>query len=256
MENGVFTYRIATIRRYFDLRSKSRLHSEVKDVLHQIPIDFGGGCSLSKAYLMAELIRWHDLQVTVDIGVYRGRSLFPQAVSHRSFTNGVAYGIDPWSATEAKQYDCCLELRKKIGQFLERTDFEDLYQGVKALINKYKLEDHCFLLRCTSAGAISFFNENELYFDMIHIDGNHDTRIVMNDVNSYLPRLKKNGFVFLDDASWESVKPAYEQIKSSMSLIFKRRDQKNDYAVFWNGTSRFHALTLRLATWWLARGSD
>ena len=39
---------------------------------------------------MAELIRTFEMKLTVDIGVYRGRSLFPQALSHRECSGGIS----------------------------------------------------------------------------------------------------------------------------------------------------------------------
>jgi len=56
------------------------LFTELEEILGEIKIDFGGGCSFEKAYVMAWLIANYQLKSTVDIGVYRGRSLFPQAL--------------------------------------------------------------------------------------------------------------------------------------------------------------------------------
>jgi hypothetical protein len=226
----------------------SSLRSEVAAVLALIPADFGGGCSVSKAYLMAWLIRKYDFKTTVDIGVYRGRSLFPQALAHRKATGGVVYGIDPWSALEAKENDNP-ELKDAIDRFIDRTDFQSIYEEVEALNSKLCYEEHCVLLRQTSAAAASYFENANMFFDMIHVDGNHDTAKVMEDIELYLPRLKSSGFVILDDISWESVRPAYDEVFARTSLVFERIDAANDYAVFWNNTSRlgalFHRMVLR-----------
>jgi hypothetical protein len=219
--------------KHCDVRSMMLLHSEIEPVLRDISVDFAGGCSLNKAFLMAELIRRYDMQVTVDIGVLRGRSLFPQALAHRRFTGGVVYGIDPWSATDAREYDNP-ELRKKIDQWIDNADFNALFEKVKSLVDNLELKRHCVLLRQTSAHAIAFFEKNDIYFDLIHIDGNHDTNIVMKDVRLYAPRMKNNGFIVVDDISWKSVKPAYEELKSTMATVF----DNSDYAILWNGASR------------------
>jgi hypothetical protein len=212
---------------------EDELYVEVKEVLDRIPVDFGGGCTLEKAYMMACLIREYDLKRTVDIGVYRGRSLFPQALAHRRFTGGIVYGVDPWSASEAREKDNA-ELKEAIDRWVEDTDFQAVYEEVEALMHALRYEDHCVLLRQTSARAAAHFEGHGTSFDMIHIDGNHDTDNVVEDVSMYLPRLNHRGYIILDDISWESVKPAYGMLTSKLSLLFEQTARSGDYAVFWN----------------------
>src|SRR4051794_26030032 len=88
-----------------EIVARPTLYRQVARVLEQIPVDFGGGCSVSKAHVMAWLIRRHQLTTTLDIGVYRGRSLFPQGIAHVQYTGGVVYGVDPWSSEAAREHD-------------------------------------------------------------------------------------------------------------------------------------------------------
>ena len=53
-----------------------KMFAEIKAALNRISIDFGGGCNLHKAPVMAWLIKQFGLTTSLDIGVYRGRSLF------------------------------------------------------------------------------------------------------------------------------------------------------------------------------------
>ncbi|MBI4978325.1 MAG: class I SAM-dependent methyltransferase [Spirochaetes bacterium] len=209
--------------------------NEVRVVLDRIPIDFGGGCSLHKALVMAYLIKKFNLQNSIDIGVYRGRSLFPQAVAHKLGTGGVVYGVDPWSAVEALEKDN-IPLRQKIDEFVKNADFDGIYNSVASLNTKYEYTAHCILIRKTSAQANIWFRENKVCFDLIHVDGNHDTGRVMDDIDLYLPLLNKGGFIILDDISWDSVKPAYTILEKKMSLLWKRTgsNDASDFAVFWN----------------------
>lgn len=212
------------------------LHSDLEAVLERIPVDTGGGCSLSKAYMLAALIRRYDMKRTADIGVYRGRSLFPQALAHAGYTGGAVYGVDPWSVSEAREEDLFLsdaEREEEVNRFVEETDWQAVYREVEALREKLGYAGHCELLRCTSAEAAGRFEERGMDFDLIHIDGNHDTGKVMQDVELYLPRLRDGGFIVLDDVSFESVKPAYDELRSRLQLVFQRTDHNgwNDYAV-------------------------
>lgn len=224
-----------------------KLYYDIKALLSEIPIDFGGGCSPEKAYLLAWLICRYSLKTTLDIGVYRGRSLFPQALAHAKFTGGIVYGVDPWDAAQAKELDVIEELRERIDKFVGQTDFEKIYQQVLLMSQRFHYEDHCSILRKTSADAARFFETQGVLFGLIHIDGNHDTNIVMKDVELYLPLLKSNGFIVLDDISWESVKPAYQTLMTRLRLVFKSTHlPKNDYAIFWDNHSWMAAMMLRL----------
>lgn len=216
------------------------LYSGLSEVLDGIPIDLGGGCSLDKAYLMAWLIRRYDLKRTVDIGVYRGRSLFPQALAHTRFTGGVVYGVDPYSASEATEENIESADKKDkdaVNRFMEQTDWEAICRSVVSTRDELGYGDHCVLLRETSAAAADFFEDNAVSFGMVHVDGNHDTDKVMKDLELYLPRVEKDGFILLDDISFTSVRPAYEKLKASTTLVYERADQDdaNDFAVFQNG---------------------
>jgi hypothetical protein len=104
---------------------QENVFSEVSAVLNRIPIDFGGGCSLHKVSVMAWLIQHFGLKSSLDIGVYRGRSLFPQAVAHKFSSGGVVYGVDPWSSIEAVEYDN-VPLPDKIDEFISTTDFDGI----------------------------------------------------------------------------------------------------------------------------------
>src|ERR671933_1953868 len=133
----------------------NQLNSRLAALLEQIPIDFGGGCSVIKATLMASLISRYSLKTTLDIGVYRGRSLFPQALAHQQYTGGLVYGVDPWSSVEAKENDN-LALKDAIHAFVDQLDFERIYQDVTSHKERLNLEAHCIILRQTSARAIEY----------------------------------------------------------------------------------------------------
>ncbi|MCC6728095.1 MAG: class I SAM-dependent methyltransferase [Chthonomonadales bacterium] len=223
------------------------LLEDVRSLLGEIPLDFGGGCSVFKAYLMAWLIRKHGVTESVDIGVYRGRSLFPQALAHRA-TGGRVYGVDPWEAGEVMEHDNA-ELREQIRRFVETTDFGAIYRSVDDFRVSHGLADHCVLVRKTSQEAAEEFRGRGASFGLIHVDGNHDTRLVVQDVQLYLPLLREGGFMVLDDASWGSVQPALRLLEQSAQPLFALTDREkaNDFAVFWKGGSRMDALGLRLA---------
>ena len=225
------------------------LSAAVDDALSRIPVDFGGGCPPKKAHAMAWLIRAECIRTSLDIGVYRGRSLMPQAVAHRDFTGGIVYGVDPFSSREAMQHDNAV-LRDRLQDFALTTDFEGIYGDVLRLRDALGVAAHCTLVRKTSAQAAADFVARGVRFGLIHIDGNHDTARVLEDVEFYLPLLTPGGLIVMDDVSWASVKPAVEAVASRATLLFYESAPtvtELDYAVFRRGGSSWRARSLRKA---------
>lgn len=209
-----------------------RTRAAIRALLDEIPKDFGGGCSVEKAHVLAWLIQIGRVRSSLDIGVYRGRSFFPQALAHQRFTGGVVYGVDPYSKAEAQENDN-FELRDQIAQFIEATDFDALFRDVQDLRKRCGLERHAKLVRRTSAAAARQFRQQQIAFGLIHIDGNHDQQAVLDDVRAYLPLLGAGGFLVMDDISWSSVKQAVDEVQAALPLLYARVDSRNDYAVFW-----------------------
>jgi hypothetical protein len=230
-----------------------KLRRQIINALSDIQIDFGGGSSASKGYLMAWLIRKYEIASSVDIGVYRGRSLVPQAICHREFTGGKAYGVDPWSNIEARETGNPV-LRTAIDRFIDETDYAAIYAEVGTLIQRLDLEKNCQLVRETSSSAIRYFEDERIKFGLIHIDGNHDSDRVMADVALYLPRLSSGGFVVMDDVSWDSVKPAYSAVSMRLRKVYQKQDASNDYAVFWDAPSWVAARLLNARLTCVGRG--
>lgn len=221
-----------------------KLKQDIRDVLADIPVDFGGGCSVSKATVMSYIVKSQNIQKSIDIGIYKGRSFLPQAFVHKHYTGGVVYGVDPYTNQAAIEHDH-KELAKEIKDFANTTDFEKLFKTVSRKIKSKGLEDHASIVRMTSNDAVATLSKDGTKYGLIHIDGNHDTHAVIDDINNYLPLLGNNGFIVLDDISWRSVRPAVDLVRKQMTLLYERVDTPNDYAVFWNGKSRSKTFWLR-----------
>ena len=169
--------------------------------------------------------------------MYRGRSLFPQGIAHQKFTNGVVYAIDPYDNLAAIQKDKP-DLQEILDDFAANTDFSKIYNEVTAVTKQFSIDKNCTFLKTTSHEAVKYFLDNNIKLGLIHIDGNHDTHFVMQDVEDYYPILEKDGTIVLDDVSWNSVKPAFDFLNERMKFIGKCIDDQNDFAVFINAVSK------------------
>ena len=221
----------------FKIKSNHAVLTDAIRKIHSIiPQDFGGGCSFEKAFLMGLVIKEFELKNTADIGVYRGRSFFPQAIAHQLYSDGIVFGIDPYSNEDAIQNDRP-DLQNELDKFVSVTDFQKLYDNVSKIIIDYNFQKNCKLVRKKSSDAVIEFKNNNTKFGLVHIDGNHDTKFVMEDIKNYIPLLAEKSFIVLDDISWDSVEPAYSLLKNQMNLIDEFIDVSNDFALFGKGLS-------------------
>jgi hypothetical protein len=215
------------------------LHAEVRQFLEEVvasvPVDYGGGSGSGKALVIADLIAHHGVRETVEIGVYRGRSLLPVAAMLRIIGSGVATGIDPWSVDEALQEETHA-VGAGVNEWVRSHPWEETYQSVVERIDGYHLAEHCRILRMTSEEAAPQFADASV--DLVHVDGNHDQAAVERDVELYLPKLKPGGFLVLDDASWDSIRPVVEDLRGRLDHVFGlsdflnlHEDQPNDFAI-------------------------
>ncbi|MEA2973432.1 MAG: hypothetical protein QOG82_1890 [Actinomycetota bacterium] len=205
------------------------LAEEIGRLLARVTSDFGGGCSRYKAEVMAELVVGERLAAAVDIGVYRGRSLLPLAAAFRWQGSGVAVGIDPYSAGAAVQSDAHA-LGPVLVEWAHAQDWDGLHRGVLALIHEEGLGDVARILRQRSDEAAAGFGSGTL--DLVHIDGNHDADAVAGDLARYRPLVRPGGYVVLDDVSWESVRPVYDDLCRSAHLVREHHTEVDDFAVF------------------------
>ncbi len=201
----------------------------IHELLGEVPIDFGGGCSEAKAGRIAELIIGSGATIAVDIGVYRGRSFLPMGAAFQWLGSGIAYGIDPYSATAARQTDDH-EVGDVLVGWADEQDWDAIRAHVQALIDDRSLSRFAQLIRETSEVAASRFPPGSL--DLIHIDGNHDRAAVELDYELYRPRVRPGGFIVLDDISWASVQSVYDDLRATSKVLDEARGNGDDFAVF------------------------
>ncbi|MBU3112294.1 class I SAM-dependent methyltransferase [Clostridium lacusfryxellense] len=206
------------------MKCENNLFNRIRDIQNQFSQDFGGGSLLSKCYIMAYLASSYKLKNYVEIGVYKGRSLFSVAPAFQD-NNGKAYGIDPYVLVEAKEFDLEENFKNTVNTFLEGLDFEEIYKNVIINTEKFNLSNVVEIIRKTSLEATSYFKNIEI--DMLHIDGNHDTEHVREDINNYAPLMRECGIIVFDDINWECVKICYDEVKSDYIILL----ETNDFAI-------------------------
>jgi predicted O-methyltransferase YrrM len=168
-------------------------------------LDQGGWCIDEKRNFIHNLINLTHPKFCVEIGVYKGSSLFSFAEVLEK-NGGKIIGIDPWSFEMSKNelldkdYENYLYNEILKGQ----ETFNLIYSGVCEIIENNDLSKTISLIRKPSEEvSIDFKNES---IDILHIDGNHNEPNVSRDIILYLPLVKKGGYIIMDDSNWDSVK--------------------------------------------------
>jgi len=156
-----------------------------------------GWCSDEKAEEIIDLILEEKPKVYVEIGVFGGSSLFPVLATFKYLKQGKVYAIDSWSN------DVCIKNLDDTDpnkKWWEKVDLKQVHNSFKSMLKNYKMEKICKIFKCTSENALKNFEDNSI--DVLHIDGNYSEETTYNDVVKYLPKVKKDGFIWLSNIYW------------------------------------------------------
>jgi hypothetical protein len=214
------------------------LRRDLSRLSSSLAFDEGGGASLLKVLVLADLIVALDLRRAIEIGVYRGRLLLPLSMVMAALGRGEAVGIDPYSASAAVQRDPH-DVGFDLVAWAHNVDWEQLHSELLTAIDAWNLTKYCRLIRVTSEDAAGTFAPGSI--DLLHIDGNHDEAAVARDVELYVPKVRPGGVVVLDDVSWPSVRKVFHDLRDSHELhvhvvdggnVWVGENLPNDFAVF------------------------
>jgi hypothetical protein len=173
--------------------------------------DLQGWCSNAKSWLIYDLVRKSKPQVSVEVGIFGGRSLSIIAQALRDNESGIVYGIETWSGASAIRY------RQDLANdfWWQNIDFI----GIKRQFYKFFLEHHLIdvtkVIELSSEQAFQGIPE----IDFLHIDGNHSMFGAAQDVVNYFGKLKRGGYVIFDDINWASTCAGLEILMDTAELV-------------------------------------
>jgi hypothetical protein len=183
-----------------------------------------GWASPEKALAMAELIEEEIPNVVVELGVFGGRSLIPQAMALRTAGSGVIIGVDPWRLAPVLEGDPS-EADKD--WWTNNVNLHEIHKGFMEALWKYDLSRWAIIMRGTSEEVFFAIPKK---IDILHIDGNHTEVASVRDVSLYLPRVAPGGFVWFDDTDWPTTEKAVglldeacERVKAVGSCVLFRK---------------------------------
>ena len=180
---------------------------DLRGLIKRDNYDEGGWCFDEKRKLIHNLVKTTHSKSCIEIGVYKGSSLFSFAEVLEKI-GGKIVGIDPWSFEMSKNEIPFFDKNQEDYFYNEllkgQETFEFIYKGVCEIIENNDLSKTISLIRKPSQDAFDSFETESI--DIVHIDGNHNEMNASRDILLYLPLVKKGGYVIMDDSNWDSVR--------------------------------------------------
>lgn len=150
-----------------------------------------GWCPLPKALELAATVIALRPRVSLEIGVFGGKSLLPIAMACEAVDCGIIIGIDPWSATASETGYTGVN-----AVWWSNLDHEAIRRGFLANVARLGLQKRVVVQHTTSDEAPC-----PETIDLLHIDGQHTAQAV-EDVRKYATAVRVGGIVCLDDLEW------------------------------------------------------
>lgn len=162
------------------------------------------GCELADAIFESRP------RICVELGVFGGRSLVAQAIALKAAGyGGVVAGIDPWRVEDALEGE-----NEDNKAWWAKQDLNTIHNNVVNVVYGLELQAQAVVVRSASQHAAPLFGE----IDMLFVDANHSEVASMRDVETWVPKVKKGGYVFADDANWPSTQAAYKRLQEMAYL--------------------------------------
>lgn len=184
------------------------LPKEISDyITHGMPPD--GWCTQEKAISLAQAVLTAKPGMSVELGVYTGRSLFAIALALRHLGAGHVIAVDPWQPSASIE-GWTDENRDWWGKL----DHNKIYDQFMHFKRKLGLDKWISTIACTSDDAFRLLTgfRSASRIDLLHIDGNHNEAQALRDVEGFVPMVPEGGLVYFDDLDWKSTLPAQQRL--------------------------------------------
>ena len=172
---------------------------------------------------------WYD-PVSVELGVFGGRTLVGLATGHDVLRRGCVFGIDPYDVaadlegTNAPENDA----------WWSKIDHESIYQGCVKML-KETIEDplRWTLLRLKSLDAVDLFRNVQVH--ILHQDSNHSEEVSWAEINHWWPTLAHGGYWIMDDVDWPTTQKAQRLLLDLGAQVFEdypRMDTQGAWRIY------------------------
>jgi len=160
------------------------------DMVHP---QISGWCSLQKAHTLASIILATRPAISLEIGVWYGRSLIPMAIAHESIRQGKVIAVDPWSADAS----VIGQVNPADKEWWNRQEIhETAYRSFLDFVSTSGVSQYVEVHRKTSDAF-----DPPVGIGLLSVDGNHGDQSI-RDIQRYAPFVDIGGFLVADDLNW------------------------------------------------------
>lgn len=171
------------------------------DIPKVVPL-LEGWATVEKALAMYDLIEREKPNLVVELGVFGGRSLIPQAIAVQNNGSGIVVGVDPWRLAPVLEGNLAAA---DADWWSKNVNLDEIHRGFVDTVWTWGLQDSIITVRSPSEQAVKVIPGD---IDILHIDANHTELASCRDVENYLPLVRKSGFVWFDDSDWSTTQKA------------------------------------------------
>jgi hypothetical protein len=151
----------------------------------------------------------------LEIGVSYGIHVIRIANTYCIHPDSKIYCLDPW-----KDYD----------EYPEYKGEQDtIYDTFTQNINKHEDPSKFIVKRGLSQDIVPTFDND--FFDIIYVDGNHETEYVYADGKMAFDKVKPEGYIIFDDYDWSQSKKGIDMFLDEYSLKIKRIHNRSPFQV-------------------------
>lgn len=182
--------------------------------LNSIVNSLEGWCSEEKANVLFNLTMKSDSQVSLELGVFGGRSLIPIALAHQTKGSGFVLGIDAWNKQASVEGSGAYKegmSPKENDEWWSKVDYHKIYSGCIDAIEKHDLSQYCGTVKMRTLDVGILIRDNSI--DLLHQDSNHSEEISCAEVEMYHSKVRSGGYWISDDTDWATTQKAQELLQ-------------------------------------------
>jgi cephalosporin hydroxylase len=168
-----------------------------------------GWCTKEKALTLMNLVYQIRPNLSVELGVFGGKSLLPIGIASSSVKQtSKVIGIDAWESTASLEGTNS----KENDEWWANINYNEMFEYTQALMKTNKVDSVIELWKCKSSDAVVKFTDESI--DLLHQDSNHSEEISCEEVEMYWNKVRHGGYWVFDDTNWETTKKAQQLLLS------------------------------------------
>ncbi len=191
------------------------------ETISKLP-QIAGWCSPEKARLLMDFIHEHKPEICVEIGAFGGSTTFPLARALQYEHKGVLYAIDAWDNSAAAE---SFAPGEPDHDWWSKVDMKAIRSGFVSLIKKEQLS-RCKAIPQRFEEAAAQFADGSI--DLLYVDGSAAS---LREVELYFPKVKQGGYIWLNDAHYDSKNKAVAFLMRNCEWL-KKKSLKNQCVLF------------------------